>query len=252
MRLDIHGTFNFREPSGLLAYGGRIRSGVLYRSDALARLGERGRQQLSELGVRRIIDLRGTFETEAMPDDVAGLQLERTALPIDTRDAIPFWTDTDAHAAIGTAAMERLNRMYSELLAQNGQAFATAVQLIAAQDGPTLVHCTAGKDRTGVLVALLLSAVGVEREAVLADYELSQSYLAGEWLDRMIALLQSHGIPDSPDLRLVMGGSPRSVLAGALAELDRQYGDPAGYLQSNGVSADELARLHKLLVEAAS
>ncbi len=81
-RIPVNGTYNFRDVGGYPVPEGVVRRGKLFRSDGLARLGDEGRQSLRDLGVRVVIDLRDDFETEVMPDDVDGLDLERLHLPV--------------------------------------------------------------------------------------------------------------------------------------------------------------------------
>src|SRR5438034_394341 len=79
-------------------------------------------------------------------------------------------------------------------------------------DAPVVVHCTAGKDRTGIVVALALLAVGVDRETVVSDYALTEANLQGPWLEGMLELVRGYGVEVTPDLRIILGGSPREAL----------------------------------------
>ena len=241
VRIPVDGTFNFREPAGFQATNGVIRSGVLYRSDALKGLTDRGRQQLLDLGVRTIVDLRDDFEVNVQPDAIDDLDIDVVSLPV-----------YEGSAAANSGPGITLPTMYESMVLEHGSVLASVLRLIAGgDDGAVLVHCTAGKDRTGVVVALALRAVGVAREVVIADYALSEANLQGEWLHEMLALVARYGIQESPELRAFMSGSPPEVMAGLLDFIDDRWGSVGDYLLSQGFTAAELAELDSALVATA-
>ncbi|QAY73668.1 tyrosine-protein phosphatase [Agromyces protaetiae] len=238
-RILVPGTYNFRDVGGLPAASGPVRSGTLYRSDGLFRIGEPGRAKLRELGLRRVIDLRDEQEAQAMPDDVAGLGLDVRRLPV-------FEGSGASQGAKGIS----LEALYRRIVTQHSSIVVEAVRDIATTtDGSVLVHCTAGKDRTGVVVALTLLAVGVDRDSVIADYERTEQYLAGEWLDGMVEMIGRYGVPDTPELRVLMGGSPPEAIDSAIDVVERSHGSARRYLLESGLSLDELSALEKLLVD---
>jgi protein-tyrosine phosphatase len=216
-----------------------VRRGVLYRSDGLHRLGDEGREALRRLGVGTVIDLRDDNEARLMPDDLHGLDVEVRRLPV--------------FEGSGASQGERgisLEKLYHRIVTQHAPIVVDAVREIASSgDRAVLVHCTAGKDRTGVVVALTLLAAGVEREAVIADYILTESHLAGEWLEGMVELIGRYGIPDTPELRTLMGGSPREAIEVALDEVERAHGTAREYLLASGLARHELEALEALLIE---
>ncbi|KQR52636.1 hypothetical protein ASF88_14110 [Leifsonia sp. Leaf336] len=239
-RIPVNGTYNFRDVGGYPVPQGVVRNGKLFRSDGLARLGDAGRQTLQELGVRVVIDLRDDFETEVMPDDVDGLGLQRLHLPV-------FEGSGASASTIGIT----LVGLYEKILLQHRDVVVRALREIAdTGEEAVVVHCTAGKDRTGIVIALALSAVGVDRETVVADYAATQANLDGEWLEGMIALVKSHGVEVTPALRVILGGSPPAALEEALDLLDREFGGVREYLLDSGLSEIELAKLRSVLVEA--
>lgn len=240
-RIPVNGTYNFRDAGGYPVPGGIVRRGKLFRSDGLARLGDAGRQSLRELGVRIVIDLRDDFEAEVMPDDVDGLGLQRLHLPV-------FEGSGASASTVGVT----LAGLYEKILLQHRDVVVTALREIAdTGDQAVVVHCTAGKDRTGIVVALALSAVGVDRETVVADYSATEANLDGPWLEEMVALVRSHGVEVTPDLRIILGGSPPEALEEALGMLDRDYGGVREYLLDAGFDEVELAKLRSVLVEPA-
>ena len=96
-------------------------------------------------------------------------------------------------------------------------------------------------------VALMLDAVGAERDAVIADYASSQDNLAGPWADGMIQMVTSFGLPITPELSALITGTPPAAMQAALEWTDAGFGGAAGYLQSGGLTGDELAALRARL-----
>lgn len=240
-RIPVNGTYNFRDAGGYPVAEGVVRRGKLFRSDGLARLGTEGRQRLRELGVRVVIDLRDDFETRAMPDDIDGLELQRLHLPV-------FEGSGASASTIGVT----LTGLYEKILLQHRDVVGRALREIAdTGDEAVVVHCTAGKDRTGIVVALALSIAGVDRATVVADYAATQANLHGPWLDGMIELVSSHGVEVTPDLRIILGGSPPEALEESLDLVDRVFGGVREYLLDAGLSEVELAKLRSVLVEPA-
>lgn len=232
-RLDVPGTYNFREVApGVLA------SGRLYRSDALHRLNSAGRRRIRELGVRKVIDLRSAFDRRiGGRDRLRGTGAVRVSVPID-----------GAPRRVDLAAIT-LADVYRVILRRHRQTLGTVIREIAAAEGPVLVHCTAGKDRTGLVVALVLSALEIERDIILADYAATTANLAGEWITRMVGKARRFRIDLTDDLLVILGSSPSEVLAGALDWLDREYGGVIAYLDGAGVDAELRAALREKLLD---
>lgn len=239
-RIPVAGTFNFRDVGGYPAPGGVVRSGKLFRSDGLSKLGEAGKGDLLRLGVHRVIDLRDDFEATMMPDDLAGTGIETVRLPVFEGSA--------ASQGVGGVSLEGL---YEKILSQHSDVVVTALRDIADSEGGVLVHCTAGKDRTGIVVALALLVAGVDRRIVLEDYARSQVNLGGEWLDGMLALIGEHGVPETPALRTLMGGSPPEVLDAALRSIEEKHGSVTQYLLDSGMPQSAIDKLRSALLAPA-
>jgi protein-tyrosine phosphatase len=240
-RIPVPGTYNFRDVGGYAVDRGVTRTGKLFRSDGLHSLGDAGKAELRDLGVKVVIDLRDDFETEAMPDDLDGLDVEVLRLPV-------FEGSGASQSTIGAT----LDDLYAKIVFQHTDVVAAALREIAdTGDAGVVVHCTAGKDRTGIVVALALLAVGVDRETVVDDYAQTQGNLAGPWLEGMLKLIESNGVELTPDLRVIMGGSPPEALEYVLDRIDRESGGVRQYLLAAGVDELELAKLKSVLVEPA-
>ena len=237
-RIDLPGTFNFRDAGGYPTPDGTVRTGVLYRSDGLGSLGDAGRSKLVGLDVHTVIDLPDEFEIELSPDDLDDLAIERIHLPL-------FEGSSTSAGVIGAG----LAQVYEQIVTLHPGVVVSAIRHIArADEGAVVVHCTAGKGRTGVIIALVLLAVGVDRGNVVDDYAASQGNLAGPWLEGMLATISEHGIADTPQLRVLLGGSPPEALGQMIDLVEKQHGSIRNYLLSAGLTVEELALLHARLV----
>jgi protein-tyrosine phosphatase len=240
--LTLEGLENVRDVGGLpLRDGGRTRPGVLLRSASLENLTPADVEHLVDVfGLTLVLDLRTRREIERDgPTAVAAAGVRTvwlTLIPEEGRALPETGEDTDP-----------LLQAYLGYLDDGGGNLVEATRLLATADaGPALVHCAAGKDRTGVLVALVLDAVGVQRTAVLADYALSA--------ERVEALFRrwtaASGAPMPTDLTPHL---PRAEVMGAvLARLDEEFGTgdsdgAVGWLRANGLDEASLQRLRARL-----
>ncbi len=230
-------TFNFRAVTGVTADGRSLRSGLLYRSDALGGLTAEGRRTLADLGISRVIDLRSPEERVQAPDLLDGLAAEVIALPILSANSFRP-DDVD------------LRRVYRSVLDTYGAQVGAAIRAIAESTGPLVVHCTAGKDRTGLVVALTLLAVGIDYSWVAQDYAATEANLAGAWSEQMLARVAAYGIPMAEPLVEVLTRSPEPVLRETVDWLAARPGGIAGYLNSVGVDPDVVGRLRQNLLGA--
>ncbi|WP_243074214.1 tyrosine-protein phosphatase [Microbacterium sp. SS28] len=258
----IEGLHNFRDTGGIaLDGGGETRSGVLFRSDALGALTRAGVEAFAATPIGVVVDFRTPEERAMAPDRLpASRSVQLIELPLlegamgqlagEALQAVGGGTDS---AAL-TAAMSRLptlGELYVGMLAHGAESFASVARLVAASrdDAPTavLVHCTAGKDRTGVATAVLLSAAGAQRASIVADYASSAENLAGPWAEGMLAMLAQFGIPLTPPLETLVTGSPAEAIEQALDWIAAEHGDAAAYLRSGGLTEAELAALRERL-----
>ncbi|AMB58819.1 tyrosine-protein phosphatase [Microterricola viridarii] len=250
------GTYNARDTGGMpLASGGTTRSGVLYRSDSLGTASDAGLESLASTPIGVIVDFRTGPEREQAPDRLpVSRSITVVEVPLlEGAMAAPTSTGEPVSPEAMLAALSQLPTMpelYVGMLRHGAASFAQVARLVAepadAEHPAVLVHCTAGKDRTGVATALLLDAAGAEREAVVADYALSGSNLAGEWADAMLARLAAAGVPALPQLTELVTTTPREAIEAALGWLDEQGGS-AAYLRAGGLSEEHLDGLRAQL-----
>ncbi|RZU66345.1 protein-tyrosine phosphatase [Microterricola gilva] len=257
----IGGTYNARDTGGMpLTAGGATRPGVLLRSDALGTASDNGLAQLAATPIGVIVDFRTDSERQQAPDRLpASRTIRIVELPLlEGALAGPAPSDGPVSTEAMRAALEQLPTMpelYVGMLEHAGEAFAQLARLVARPADPrfpaVLVHCTAGKDRTGVATALLLDTVGARREAIVADYAASEANLAGRWADGMLARLGAMGVPLSPRLTELVTATPRSAIEAALAWLDERGGS-AAYLRRAGLSEQELGELRERITGSPS
>ncbi len=232
----FEGLDNVRDIGGLpLRDGGSTRSGVLLRSATLHWATPADvRRLVDEFGLRLVLDLRTPREIDRDgPTAVAAAGVETVALNLvgTSRELPKTGDDTDP-----------LLRNYLAYLDDQPANVVEAVRRLAAPDvGPALVHCAAGKDRTGVLVAMVLDVAGVERAAVVDDYAQSSAQI--EALFRRWTT--ASGEPMPADLA---AHHPRTeVMDAVLARLDAEHGGASGWLVERGLDEAALDRLRARL-----
>lgn len=230
--LAVGGVANLRDVGGIRAGSARVRSGALLRSGHLADLTPEGGALLADR-VRHVVDLRDDAEVEREPSALRGVPITRIPLFLGSVGSF-FALNMD------------LTAMYRHLVDESAPRLVDAVRVIAAGE-PTLVHCTVGKDRTGVTVALALSAIGADRDAVVADYALTASQLPPERNRAVVQYLRAH-LPDATNAVQLATESPAPVMASLLADIDDRYGSVAAYLRDAGMADAELHALAEALL----
>lgn len=228
---------NFRDLGGHRTKEGRtVRSGLLYRSDALHTLTEQERTTYDGFGIRQLIDLRSSHERDRLPDLIPD-GAEYAAIGVQKTDSaganfIDLFADPEqARVAFGDGAAERYMYDVYRGLVTDTEALDGYRDLVErAAKGPTALvfHCSAGKDRTGWGAALLLTLLGVEREVVTADYVASNDRQAAT--DHWMRLLsQESGLPweDIEPMTRVKPG----YLDSAFGIVDQEYGSFVGYVE---------------------
>ncbi len=237
-RLPAGGTLNMRDVGGYPAAGGVTRWRTLLRSDALHRLDQDGQAMLAGVGLRTVVDLRTPMEAEFAPSALDGLGASTLRISVlgDDPQTLPLEPPVE------------LSDIYRYMMTHRGDKIGQAVKaLCAAAALPALVHCSAGKDRTGIVIALTLAAVGVPDEYIAADYALSGSYLDPETTPAIGQLAESTQLGEQ--LTAALLASPPDLILNVLRWARSGAGSVAGYLAEHGVTADDLAVLRDALVE---
>ena len=231
---DWEGCFNARDLGGLpVASGGATRHGVFVRGDTLCDLTEDGRRSLLDDGVRTIVDLRGEQELERRPNpfaEIGGVLFVHRPL-------------NDPGVTARISAIDDPTERYRLMLDGNGERIAAIFDVFATCPRTLLFHCFAGRDRTGIVAAMLLRIAGVPDRAIVEDFAISDERLArryDEW---------SQAWSDADRARV-----ERSILEAeatireTLGHLDERYGGLEAYLTTNGLATAAIDRLRADLI----
>jgi protein-tyrosine phosphatase len=239
--IDFRLVFNVRDLGGLPTVEGRVvRRGQLYRADGVNRLRDDDLEVARDLGLRTVIDLRtageigrsGRFPVEQYP-------VAWHSLPMIRR----MWSDDDLVATTG--AGDFLRDRYVDMLTDGADSLAAIVDLVA--DGqPALFHCAAGKDRTGVVAAVLLGLIGVERDEIVADYHATAGAMAAfvDWL----TLEHPEAIDAMTSQPPEYLEAPPEAMAGFLDVVDERYGSMEGLGEHLGIPQTTVTRLRDTLL----
>lgn len=234
--LPVAGTYNVRDLGGYRAANGETRWRRILRADGLHRLDEAGMVTLVDEGVTTIIDLRHADELVQQPNPFGGNKAVRY------HNVSLF----DQLAPSARPGDDLLLDLYKLALAQRQDAIATVLNTIAdAPPGVVLFHCTAGKDRTGIVALLLLSLAGVDDTLIVQDYVQTGTMIA-PMIEEIIAQAAARGA-DVEAFRPLLASEPATMVA-TLAHLSEQYGSARDYLKTIGLSDATMARLQDRLV----
>ncbi len=238
--VEFEACFNFRDIGGYETIDGRtVRWGAVFRSGSLHRLTAVDLERTARLGVRTVIDLRTAEELErdgrfARHHDVAfhHVPFEEPAHDLEAQ-----------HRALEAPPP---GETYVTMATFGCNAVAAALRVIAEADQPVVVHCLAGKDRTGIVTALVLASLGVPDHAIAADYHLSERALGPSiaWAERNDAQWASV-MAELPPWVL---GAPPSAMEAFLGALRDRHGSIDGYLRDAGVGADVVDQLRARLL----
>jgi protein-tyrosine phosphatase len=245
MRRPLSGLRNFRDfGAGAIAGMRALPAGRFFRCGHLARLAPASRRQLLGHSWGLIVDLRYPDEQARDPSPFSDATPERIWLREGSARQAPHFDMFMAARAKATRMDEAYVAFYRDLPFDPlyRPLFAEAVRRIGQTDGPVLIHCTAGKDRTGILVALLLELTGVDAGAILADYLRSASIVTSEFtraIGRQL-LEQTGERPADKDIRAMLAVAP-AYLEAAQAAIRSRHGSVEGYLLASGLTGAELA-----------
>lgn len=234
--LRLTGSYNFRDIGGYPASDGRtVGWGQVFRSDAVHRLTESDLEQLRPLGVRTILDLRSSREIAVGGSGLIHAEPDVRVVHIPFgrigEEADPNWPTLT------------LDELYRGIVTGARSSLATVMTTLAETDAPALVHCAAGKDRTGVSVALLLRLLGVDDQTIVADYLLTESNFL-IFRDQLPPEALQH-LANIPDELLRVDAD---VLIAALALVDAEFGSTEAYLLGGGVTPQSIEQLRERLL----
>ncbi|MBX3611085.1 MAG: tyrosine-protein phosphatase [Hydrogenophaga sp.] len=221
LAVSLEGASNFRDLGGHAGHDGlTVRRGLVYRSDHLGRLSSADLQRLTDLDVTHCVDLRGEAERRALPNRLPGVLVEHLGIEPTVlrrvRDRM-----ASAHGLGRAEAVELMCETYRDFVRLHGAVFGQVLTRIAEQRAALVFHCTAGKDRTGMTAALLLGALGVHRDDVMADYLLTNR------LYRRDARVEE---PAPPEVLEVLWQVQPAFLHTAWRCIDEEFGGIDAYL----------------------
>lgn len=230
--LQLSGCHNLRELGGYTNLEGKqIRWSTLLRSDCLDRLPLSSQQKLLEYGVKTIIDLRSSLEVNRDKYALSRtLKIEYLNLPL-----------VDNREEIETIKQKTLLEHNYFFLEKRSPAIKTILETIATKQTAIVIHCAAGKDRTGIIIALLLALLNVPIATIAEDYQLSERALASLYINlREKAIKQgfSHLLE-----------SPAQIIIDTFAYLEQNYGGINNYLENIGIKLETRERLKNMLIE---
>lgn len=246
--IPLQGAWNVRTFAGLQGRHGPIPANAFVRTADLGRLTDADRDALVAAGVKLDIDLRTADEEAQSPDLLARddrFDYQRISLmgteKMDLQKMMASFPDS-------------LGEAYVQWLDHSQPQFKQVFRRIAAQqDGAVLFHCTAGKDRTGIIAGLLLDLAGVSKAEIVHNYAISAHYLEGQPKDsamnaQLMALVKQN--PEIGRKMAGMAGTAPDNMEQFLAALHSQYGGAEGYLKAIGVSEQEIQQLKVRLGQA--
>lgn len=214
---------------------------TLLRSDNLCRLTPLGIEALVQYGVRTIIDVRSPSELALEPHPFAHKFADE---PMPTYYNLPLLDETDPKGEAALRTATSIPELYRAMIDHNQRAIAKIVQVIAQAEPGVLIHCHAGKDRTGIVIAVLLTLAGVDRAVIAEDFALSDTYLRPMY-DEMLA----GAVPGSAReqrLRAMLISEPQAMLA-TLDHIDRVYGGVEAFLRAGGLEDGAIEQIRRRL-----
>ncbi|KAJ3895566.1 protein-tyrosine phosphatase-like protein [Lentinula edodes] len=233
--VDVEGVINMRSVGGYAtSTGGVVKPNVIYRSGDISSITERGRGQFSALGVRVVFDFRADSEIkdyDSATPAMEGVKIIRAPAgiqnafdPASIAIRLKKWQIDELQAFLNT---------YEEILDTATEAFRTVfIHLRDHPDQPCLIHCTAGKDRTGMFVTLLLMVLGVEDRYIIDEYALTTVGLAPSMPHLLHKLQKMPVFRDNWEGLLNMGSSKPETMVATLRLIRAKYDGAEGYLKT--------------------
>ena len=244
--LDLEGSYNIRDTGGYQTKDGRLtRWQTLLRSDSLHRLPPASQATLIDYGLHTIIDLRTTDSVRLLPDVFSESSLVTYYHQNMLGDGdLPYPDDLSAFGDFPNQVLTR----YRIILDSCRPRICGTLDTLATPGAlPALVHCSGGKDRTGIVTALVLGLAGVPADTIAEDYALSGRYLYSRYLDELGRGEAVAGIHTWQEYQKQY--CPPFVMLGVLRHLGERYGGIEGYVLGGGLGPDKVEYLRSAFVE---
>jgi protein-tyrosine phosphatase len=240
--LNLSGASNFRDLGGYATSDGRtVRWRQIFRSNHLGHLTDDDVSILRELGVRSAFDFRGTEERTAALCGVSEITVH--SLPVEPTVVAALRAIAAAGTPLSTDhAVEVMRGSYRSYVQKNTQHFRSLFAHLLEDRAPLVIHCTAGKDRTGFACALILHTLGVPQDVISEDYLLTNRFYRRD---------PNHSTDLPDEIRQVLGSVQTSFLGAAFQAIDADYGDLKSYLRDGlGLGKAERAHLEARYLQA--
>ena len=246
IKYDLTGFYNFREGGGMAADGGRVRTRRLLRSDFPESLDAEDVEFFQEAPTSAVIDLRTQAEISSVPRYFEEAGFDVVPVPITPGS---FGSVLDA--------LPTIPQMYQQMLSGFPGPITSGVKAVAAAvpSGAALVHCTAGKDRTGVVIALTQALLGVSDGGIVANYVQTQANLEGQWLTnkkvvlkKMLAQVPGGDKVNMDQVAAIATGSPATAIQGVLDTIRKEHGSVENFVLDHGMIQAEIDTLREELI----
>ena len=235
----LEGMVNVRDLGGFrTATGQTTRYNVFLRGDAPYRISDGARQRIVDAGLRTVIDMRYAHELAQRPNRFAGFP------SVDFRH-IPLYVETSYMGMI--RQFRDLGGWYCTIIDQGNKPIFDILEVLARAEGSCLLHCYIGKDRTGIISALLLNVVGVSTEDIIEDYLLSQKKLQA--IHAEIQSVRPFFVPKAQFESLI--AAKREYITTLMAHISNTYTNAEGYMHAIGVTDETIAQIRHKLIEPA-
>ena len=248
--LPMDGSYNTREPGGYKTKDGKfVKWGVLYRSDKLSDLSSTDEQYLQNLGIKRIVDFRSIAEKTEDPD-IIPKGIDYVEMPIAVDGAMRPQIEAILKGETNKDMKSFLIEANKELITDYADVYSKFLKDLIANKGPTLFHCTAGKDRAGFAAAITLIALGVSKDDVISDYMKTNAFTADR-IDQMIGQIELMSLyqVDAEIMRPLLGVE-QEYIETAFQTAEETYGSLETYIKVGlSISDSEIQELRSLLLE---
>ncbi|MCI3239030.1 MULTISPECIES: tyrosine-protein phosphatase [Streptomyces] len=255
---ELAGVRNFRDVGGLPTTDGRrVRFGVLFRSGHLAHATQEDSEFLASLGLHTVFDFRNAADQKLEGPDVELPGVRNVNLPLtDPADGAEFWKmvrDGEIEQLRGILgdgrAANRMITSYRTIIKERTAEHARVLRSLAEDSVPALMHCAAGKDRAGLSIAVTLLALGVEREAIVADYLESNAKHRRYKVRRSSSSAAGYS-PEVMELLSPLFEARAEYLAAAFETIEETWGDVDTYLEQGlGLTPELRASLRERLLD---